>query len=974
MDEELLSEFLLESKDNLDSIEQHLLDLETNPDNPEMIDAIFRVIHTVKGSCGFLGLGRLEKVAHAGENLLGKIRSLRFPVDADIVSLLLENVDAIKQLLDGLEIAGQEPELDHSALCKRLAVAERLIDNMSSAGVAPVAQAAAPQTIVLTPEVSATEETSAPSAMPAWINEIDPAVAKALQEADLVLPQQVVDAGFETIKNLSGMNAMLAIKLMPLAKAAAALAADEPVPQAVEAVAEKTETPTAEPAIPEMVKPAVSEAPKPTPKPAAAPTAKADTPAPARASTADNTIRVDVSLLDDLMNQVGELVLSRNRLLRLVEDTESQDLLRVSRGISQITTRLQEQLLQTRMQPISTIWGVVPRMIRDISKQLGKKIQLVMIGQETELDRTILAALKDPLTHIIRNSCDHGVEMPDKRRAAGKHEEGKVTLRAHQESGFIIINIIDDGGGIDPDRIRTKAVTMNLLDEEQAKALSDRAALQLIFHPGLSTAETISSISGRGVGMDVVRSEIEKVGGTVEITSELGKGSQLHIRIPLTLAIIPAMIVTSENQRFAVPQMLVQELLSVDEKDMGWEDIAGSRFFRLRGQLLPIMGLDDALRLRHDTAQHPGAIVVIEVGETRFGIGVDEVLGAEEIVVKPVGLHFRHLDIYGGCSILGDGGVVPILDCNGLAHFMSITDAADAVGIRDHDEAPKQMQEGQYVLLFSEGTNQYAIPMALIERLEEINISMIEQSGSREVLQYREEIIPVLRWQKMIGQTVDTACQDFIGLIVSDSGRRICLLVEGINDIVQDPLHIKLTSDAPLFIGTVAINGVSTEVIDAFEILKQIDPNWFTNARRKEQQSRRQRILFVEDAAFFRNLVMPVLDGLGFEVWTANNGRQAQQILEEQTPDLILTDLEMPEMNGFELASWVRSQRRFDDLPLVVMSSMDDKDCQEKLEALGIHDRLTKFDRKTLVTRLQGLMNRDQVIDIDAEVISHGKR
>jgi len=963
MDEELLSEFLLESKDNLDSIEQHLLDLETNPDNPEMIDAIFRVIHTVKGSCGFLGLGRLEKVAHAGENLLGKIRSLRFPVDADIVSLLLENVDAIKQLLDGLEIAGQEPELDHSALCKRLAVAERLIDAMSSAGTAPV-DPAATQVVEATPEETPAEETT-PTQTPAWMKAIDAPVAQALQDAGFNQAQQVVDAGFETIKNLPGMNAMLAIKLMPLAKAEAALSKATPIAETVEIVDEKIEETTSE-----IVKPAVSEAPKP--RPAAASTVKAD--APARASTADNTIRVDVSLLDDLMNQVGELVLSRNRLLRLVEDTESQDLLRVSRGISQITTRLQEQLLQTRMQPISTIWGVVPRMIRDISKQLGKKIQLVMIGQETELDRTILAALKDPLTHIIRNSCDHGVEMPEKRRAAGKHEEGKVTLRAHQESGFIIINIIDDGGGIDPDRIRTKAVTMNLLSAEQAQALSDKAALQLIFHPGLSTAETVSSISGRGVGMDVVRSEIEKVGGTVEITSELGKGSQLHIRIPLTLAIIPAMIVISENQRFAVPQMLVQELLSVDEKDMGWEDIAGSRFFRLRGQLLPIMGLDDALRLRHDTAQHPGAIVVIEVGETRFGIGVDEVLGAEEIVVKPVGLHFRHLDIYGGCSILGDGGVVPILDCNGLAHFMSITDAADAVGIRDHDEAPKQMQEGQYVLLFSEGTNQYAIPMALIERLEEINISMIEQSGSREVLQYREEIIPVLRWQKMIGQTMDAACQDFIGLIVSDSGRRICLLVEGINDIVQDPLHIKLTSDAPLFIGTVAIHGVSTEVIDAFEILKQIDPNWFTNARRKEQQSRRQRILFVEDAAFFRNLVMPVLDGLGFEVWTANNGRQAQQILEEQTPDLILTDLEMPEMNGFELASWVRSQRRFDDLPLVVMSSIDDKDCQEKLEALGIHDRLTKFDRKTLVTRLQGLMNRDQVIDIDAEVISHGKR
>jgi len=456
MDEELLAEFLIESNENLSSIEDELLNLEADPGNSEILDAIFRVIHTVKGNCGFLGLQRLEKVAHAGENLLGKIRAKGFHVDGDMVSLLLENSDAIKAFIAGVEEHGAEPELDFTALCVRLSAAERLIDQGLTAAEA--------QATVTAVSAQKDVEVSAESAL-SWLTGIDAEAVTLIEEAGLSSPASVLEAGFERLRSIEGLKPAVALKILGLAKSSKLKVEAVIEAEAVEAAVELQPVVEEESAVnpgalsQEQTKAVASMHPAPVATPMQQSPVKS---APARKPVAESSIRVDVALLDELMNQVGELVLSRNRLLRLVGQSEQGDLVRTCRNISQTTTMLQEKLLHTRMQPISTLWSSVPRLLRDISKQLGKKIAVHMQGQETELDRTILAAMKDPMTHIIRNSCDHGIETPDVRHKNGKPKEGTISLSARQASGFIMIDIHDDGGGIPAHKIREKAVRMGV--------------------------------------------------------------------------------------------------------------------------------------------------------------------------------------------------------------------------------------------------------------------------------------------------------------------------------------------------------------------------------------------------------------------------------------------------------------------------------------------------------------------------------
>ncbi|MDX8395390.1 MAG: chemotaxis protein CheW, partial [Mariprofundaceae bacterium] len=801
MDEELLAEFLTESNENLASIEEQLMELEENPENVELLDAIFRVIHTVKGSCGFLGLNGLEKVAHAGENLLGKIRALKFQVSGDLVSLLLECADAIKDLLAGLEADGAEPILDHTSIINRLHAAERLVESISGG-----AQAAAPAPKAPVAAATPDPQEKALASLKKWAGDYDDEVLQALAAEGLATPDEVVSKGFASLRAMDEIGPAVALKLLGAAKIAAKAGGAASVESATDPKdgiqAVKKKEPEATETI--EVKPK-TEAPKVEARAEQLPTkveVKGGAGAPKAKSApkqkSAGSIRVDVEVLDKLMNQVGELVLTRNRLVQMVNTSGSMEFMRVGRDVDQITEQLQSQLLRTRMQPIQTIWNSVPRIVRDIGKQLDKKIRVVMEGEETELDRTILNALKDPLTHIIRNSCDHGIERPGVRRESGKPEEGTLRLTASQEAGFIIIKIIDDGAGIDAARIKTKAVSMGVLTEEQAEIMPDKAALQLIFHAGLSTAQEVTNFSGRGVGMDVVRTSIEKVGGNVEINSEIGSGTNLRIKIPLTLAIISAMIVGCKGNRFAVPQMSVQELLSAPENSEEWRVIAGQPFFKLRGKLLPILSLNEALSLSDDEEKSHGSIVVVDSGDRTFGVLVDEIYGAEEIVVKPLGVHFQHLNFYGGCSILGDGRVIPIFDCNGLAQMMQMSKEAEAIQMQADVEDEDHRHEMQHTLIFGHAGHRYAIPMALVERLERLDASKIETSGQGEVLQYRGEVITVMRWGTLLDLENEKQEGDIYCLILSDGKKRLCLQVDLVVDILEVDLEIKRASESEL--------------------------------------------------------------------------------------------------------------------------------------------------------------------------------
>ncbi len=962
MDEELLGEFLTESNESLESIEQQLMDLEASPEDSELLDSIFRAIHTVKGSCGFLNLTRLEKVAHAGENLLSRIRELKYHVDEDIVSLLLECADAIKDVLAGLEETGQEPVLDHDDLIMRLQACEKK---------------------VMGQDIEANEADSEPSdASPTetkqaqtvelldWLEGFEDDVIAALVENHLTTASSLIAAGFAELRNLESITPADALKILGIARARVESGDDAEVrvqeePEHKPDKAPKLDTNASTKAVETASQgkdDTASSAPAVQRKLVEQPEQKSEaSPVKQKRQASNESIRVDIGLLDELMNQVGELVLTRNSLVQMIQASGSMEFIRIGRDVDQITEQLQAQLLRTRMQPIQTIWSSVPRIVRDIGKQLDKKIKVVMEGEDTELDRTILNALKDPLTHIIRNSCDHGIESPKVRLAAEKNATGILKLSAIQESGFIVITVHDDGGGIDAQRIKDKAMHMGVINAEQAANMTDKAALQLIFNAGLSTAEKVTNFSGRGVGMDVVRTEIERVGGSVDIDSELGKGTTLRIRIPLTLAIISAMIVVCEGERFAIPQMSVQELLSAPEDSDDWRVIAGQAFYRLRGKLLPVLRLNEGLGLSQGKPL-AGSIVVADIGDRTYGILVDEILGAEEIVVKPLGIHFQHLNFYGGCSILGDGAVIPIFDCNGLASMIQLESApAEAIDyMSEHNDA--LAEERQHALVFTQGKQRFVIPMTLIERLEYFEASRIEKTASGEVLQYRGDVIRVLRWGEMLGEAASVSTgEDEYCLILSDNGKRMCLQVDQVVDILEVSFEIKQTSDTPLLLGTTVIEGIATEVVDVFEVVQRADPNWFVAAHDQAKKS----VLFVEDSQFFRQMVTPIIESLGFVVHTAADGAQACKLLEDYTPDFILTDIEMPIMNGYELGKWVKTQEHLSGIPVIALTAQQSIDEQQ---AKALFDEvLSKKDSTQLAKELEQTLSVYGVLEAQTQ-------
>jgi len=964
MDEELLGEFLIESHENMATIEQQLMSLEATPGDTELLDAIFRTVHTVKGSCGFIGLTKLEKVAHAGENVLGKMRSTRYPASPEIISMLLECADAIQGILDELQASRQEPDVDHSALIRRLNAAERLIG--SGAAVASAEEEAPAEPVAAVAESAKVQKaaTQGGSEESDWLNDFE-TIRGDLDGAGLTTPQAVLQAGFNVLREVPGIAAPQALKLLGVARKFAAVVAapaahpdvspDKPEQVEAQATNESVEVLSDKSSV--SGKTAISEKSVAVANKSAVQETIPDT-APAR-KTAE-TIRVDVAVLDALMNQVGELVLTRNRLLQVVsragggirhamQDQDAAEVLTslvpLSRDINHITESLQDRLLKTRMQPISTIWGVVPRIVRDMGRQLNKKINVQMEGQETELDRTILAALKDPLTHIIRNSCDHGIELSSERTQKGKSDTGTLTLTASQEAGSILIEIRDDGAGIDAARVKAKAVDMGVLSQDAADAMSDAASLQLIFHAGLSTARQVSNISGRGVGMDVVKNAIEKAGGSVEIQSRPGDGTTLRIRIPLTMAIISAMLVSAGSQMFAIPQMSVQELLAAPADSEHWCSIAGQRFFRLRGQLLPVVRLTDSLGLpAMDDGQ--GSIVVVHAGNRRIGLLADDIIGSEELVVKPLGTHFRDVPVFGGCSILGDGSVVPILECNGVVQSLKLSAEADlALDGAGHDGDRTDSEETQHTLVFRGLNQMYAIPMMLVERLESLPPGSIERSGGREVLQYRGDVIPVLRWNRILGGEPVQAEEDCC-LIIADSGKRMCLHVDEVEDILQTPLRIEMKSSEDLFLGTTVIHEQSAEVVDVFELLKLADPQWFSSDDHAREEGRKT-ILFVEDAPFFRTMLIPVLESMAYEVWYARDGQEACEILSRQVPDAVLTDIEMPRMNGYELAEWISGQPQLADVPVIAISSAP-PESDDAEHRRYFHTVLSKMDRHGL--------------------------
>jgi two-component system chemotaxis sensor kinase CheA len=552
---------------------------------------------------------------------------------------------------------------------------------------------------------------------------------------------------------------------------------------------------------------------------------KGDTPAPPEQDITEHreldvshsSIRVDVGLLDKVMNLVGELVLARNQILQFTSGQTDTAFVNASQRLNLVTTELQEGVMKTRMQPVGKIWNKFPRVVRDLAAACGKEVVLEMDGAGTELDKTVLEAIKDPLTHIIRNAVDHGVELPEAREAAGKSRTGHIRLRAFHEGGKVNLEILDDGAGIPLERVKQKAVEQGLLAPSRATQLSEREILNLIFLPGLSTAGKVSDISGRGVGMDVVKTNIEKIGGTVDIQSVPGQGTTFRIRIPLTLAIIPALIVSSGGDRFAIPQVNLLELVRLEGNgSAAIEMVSGAPVYRLRGHLLPLVYLNRELKKRSTGNEQGTNIVVLQADDRSFGLVVDEINDTEEIVVKPLGKQLKGSSNFAGGTIMGDGQVALILDVLGLAQKADLLTDTNGETTARHTRSESEVQDNRelWLVFRVNQSGQLALPLSLISRLEELDPSTVEVSGNHQVVQYRGQIMPLVPVARTLGMEAENSGQAFPVIVYSENGRSVGLVVSEILDIVEEEIKIEGRGQRAGLLGSAVIHQRVTNLLD----------------------------------------------------------------------------------------------------------------------------------------------------------------
>ncbi|MCA1379109.1 hybrid sensor histidine kinase/response regulator [Bradyrhizobium yuanmingense] len=912
--DDLLREFLTETSESLDTVDNQLVKFEQEPNNAKILDNIFRLVHTIKGTCGFLGLPRLEALAHAGETLMGKFRD-GMPVTAEAVTVILSSIDRIKEILAGLEATEAEPEGNDRDLIDKL-------EAMVEQGMAAMSGSAEPMP---------TAGTAAPVAdAPPLVPEAPAAAAAPAKEMTMgTLVDQTLERPLRPGE----------VSLDELERAFRETAIEAPVPAPVAKAEVK-----AEPA---------AEAAKPAKEKAAPKKSMADEMAGEGDRIANQSIRVNVDTLEHLMTMVSELVLTRNQLLEISRRNEDTEFKVPLQRLSNVTAELQEGVMKTRMQPIGNAWQKLPRIVRDLSSELGKQIELEMHGADTELDRQVLDLIKDPLTHMVRNSADHGLETPAERLASGKGEQGTIRLSAYHEGGHIIICIADNGRGLNTEKIKAKALSSGLVTEAELEKMSEAQIHKFIFAPGFSTAAAITSVSGRGVGMDVVRTNIDQIGGTIDIKSVAGEGSSVTIKIPLTLAIVSALIVEAAGDRFAIPQLSVVELVRARaNSEHRIERIKDTAVLRLRNKLLPLIHLKKLLKIDDGAASDPenGFIVVTQVGSQTFGIVVDGVFHTEEIVVKPMSTKLRHIDMFSGNTILGDGAVIMIIDPNGIAKALGAA-GSSAHGMGD-EAAGHHIGSGEQttsLLVFRAGSSQpKAVPLGLVTRLEELPADKIEFSNGRYMVQYREQLMPLVA---MEGVTIASQGAQPI-LVFADDGRSMGLVVDEIIDIVEERLNIEVGGSSSGVLGSAVIKGQATEVIDVGHFLPMAFADWFTRKEMKPSLHS-QSVLLVDDSAFFRNMLAPVLKAAGYRVRTAPTAQEGLAALRAQSFDVILTDIEMPDMNGFEFAEVVRSDNNLAATPIIGLSALVSPAAIERGRQAGFHDYVAKFDRPGLIAALK---------------------
>jgi two-component system chemotaxis sensor kinase CheA len=942
-DDEILQGFIEESLEHLADIGNDLLSIEEGGADidVELVNKVFRAAHSIKGGAGFMGLTTIQDLAHATESVLGLIRSEKLTPTPAIVNVLLLAADELQNLIENI---ADSNEVDISQHVTPL-------DAIYEGGEPPPVQDAAGEKQI--------------TGQPSPVKVVSP---QPENQTDPVTPpkQQITELKPDT-----------------------ATSTPKPPPPPV----------TTKPS-PNKVKKTKS-----TPQ------------------KAETSIRVTVSLLDQLMNLAGELVLSRNQLLQAIISDDIRNAEAVGQRIDIVTSELQEAIMLTRMQPIGNVFNKFPRVVRDLSKMLGKHIDLTIVGKDVELDKTIIEAINDPLTHLVRNSVDHGVETPDIRTIQGKDPKGLIILKAYHEAGQVVIEISDDGKGLDGNMLAESAVNKGLITAEQAKSMSDKERINLILIPGFSTAKKVTDVSGRGVGMDVVKTNLDQLGGSIEIESEVGRGSTISIKLPLTLAIIPCQIIMTGGEKYAIiPQVNLEELLRIPAASVKErvERVGDAEVVRLRGSLLPLIRLPDVLdiprtyydpinstinpdqrqqiadrRSKHtplfkeneqqqksnqqingdqkqydrsdnERRQSPASalnIVVVSTGVMKYGLVVDRLHDSEEIVIKPIGRHLQQCRGYAGATIMGDGRIALILDVANISRMANLTslEGSDRASdlARVARDAVNEAKDKQALLTFSSSPDErFAVPLSQVERIETIKPADIEEMGGKRLIQYRGGSLPITSIDE-VAMVQPISNQDRLLVIVFTlAGKNIGLLATGPVDAIEivaasiDESTLKQTG----IMGSAIIEGKTTMLIDIYEHVQTINPDWFADhaigsSDILEEDGVIPTILVVEDSNFFRNQVRSYMEEAGFNVFEGEDGVLGLQILEDHIDEItmVVTDIEMPNMNGFEMTEKIKHDSRFSHLPVVALTTLASDEDVAKGKAAGIDEYHIKLDKERLM-------------------------
>ncbi|MFP4213391.1 MAG: chemotaxis protein CheW [Desulfohalobiaceae bacterium] len=1073
MDDETLQMYVQESREHLSDIENDLLEIEQQGANAdlELVNKVFRAAHSIKGGAGFLGLQNIKELAHKIENVLDLVRNQELVPSSEVVNIVLLAFDRLNELVENAQGSNQEDVQDHIQALQNIVAGElpqeqkqgleqkvpvqdsqgRTVFEISQVDIEQAQRGGRYLYLVeydLIHDVQRKEKT--PMQVIKNMSDsgeivdlkMDLAAVGTLEQEELAsnLPMFVLFSSIiepDLVDKLLDLeqSKVLKVELEPSAGPEPEQPA-EPAsePSAAEVSSERSKPKEAGPQEPKQ--PAVepktdkaqagtaasrsreqkSQQTKPSQKDQQDKAAQKDQQDKSKSAAQADSLRVNVNVLDQLMNLAGELVLSRNQLLQSIHQDDKRNIQAAGQRIDLVTSELQEAIMLTRMQAVGNIFNKFPRVVRDMARDMNKKMELELQGKEVELDKAIIEGLGDPLTHLVRNSADHGIESPEQRLQKGKPEAGHILLKAYHESGQVNIEIQDDGKGMDPDKIADKAVQKGLISQEKVQTMSDKEKVNLIMLPGLSTTEQISDVSGRGVGMDVVKSNLDKLGGQVDIDSTLDQGSTIRIKLPLTLAIIPSLLVSVAEDRFAVAQVNVSELLRVTpgQARERVEQVGDAEVLVLRGELIPLLHLDQLLGLqkyfldpqtgkkkpdrRQGLAdkrlqetdeekarkiperrnQEAGVmnIVVVQAGPYKYGLVVDQLHDSVEIVVKPLGRHLKNCEAYAGATIMGDGKVALILDVPGLARIAELSSMAGterATEIKAEKQLSQEQQSSRHsLLLFRNAPEEHcAVSLNLVQRVEQISPEQIEVVGGKKVIQYRGGNLPVFALEEVanVGQIEDS--EELIVLVFQLQGREIGLLAaKPVDALETDILLDEKTLRQPGISGSAIIKEKTTLLVNIYEVLQSLERSSgvdleICTAEKGQGNSTpdtgQSKVLLVEDSDFFRSQVSNVIQDAGFEVLAAEDGQVAWELLQDN-PEIkvVVTDLEMPNMDGFELTRYIRQDQTLAQLPVIALTSLAAEEDRAKGQEAGIDDYQIKMDKERLLASIKSYLEQIQ--------------